>query len=394
MRATSRWYASPIALALVLLVCLAALPAGASAQAPTMTIFGTGTDRCPDNGRPVAAGPQGTIFQVDLSNFPALPGAGGVFVTVTTPDGRVIDVSNAAELAGIANPPFFFPPAAPAPQPFLGLILRTPVDSMVLIPTTIAWPNGCYTVTAATPSPAGNPSTVVRAISQFRLQPFVFPTQPANLQLTVQAVGAIDPTGTAPVAVNIFGRGPVGGPPPVLHIIRPDGSIFGGAAGFASMPSGSPGGFVSASIFLPLAATGVYTVVASVGLDPVTGTSTRAQFTLANPPSIAPGNAQLLMAPFATLVPHNPFPPNVAPAVVIEGRRFLPGLYIGVLVLPNGARRIAPPAALSPSGNLTFPAMPAGFVLNRFYPTGQYRFEVRNVVDGALVASIGWTVTP
>lgn len=407
MRVTSRRYASLTTIALVLLVCLAALPMGASAQGPSITIFGTGTDRCPDTGRPVAAGRQGTAFQVGMANFPAA----SVYITLTAPDGRVFDVSGELPAAGTPFPDPPFPPAGGVAQLPLAAIAHNPVDAEAVIQTTRAWPTGCYTVNviSATPQPPAvppAPAQTVRASATFRLQPFAFPAQPANLQLTAQATGTIQPTAVqpfvpdAPVSVSIFGRATLGALP-TLSLIRPDGAII---AVPAPALSGSPGGFFNTTYPLPAGSpTGVYTFVATVppGDLALATASTQTQFTLSAPPSAATGNAVLSMEPFSTLVRHSPLPSATAPTVTIAGRGLPPPTTVitGVLVLPNGSRIAGALPAVNASGNLGA----FTFALQRVYPTGAYRFEVIGsppvpfgapAAPPAVLGSISWRMTP
>lgn len=402
MRATLRRPVSPLALVLALLVCLAALPSHASAQAPSLTIFGAGVDWCTANGRPVAAGPQGSTFQLSLANFPA----GGGTITITLPDGRVFSLAEATAPG--------FPPLTPAFPAVAGVpanpaaVVFSQVDASLQLPTTLTWPTGSYTVNVASviPPPTGTPSAqALRTTAQFCLLPAGFPAQPANLQLTVQATGTIVPSATQPLipapplTVTVFGRGTVGtiapGVPDVsLWVIQPDGATYPLPVPAASA---SPGGFGYAGP-LPLppgALPGTYTFVATTPAGPLAGAtaSTRAQFTLGAPAGAARGNAVLVMSPFTTIVNRGA---QVAsnPTLTVQGRNFgvpTTTALTPVLVLPNGARLAGAALAPDASGNLLIPP----FQLNRSYPTGVYRLEViQPGTPPALLASISWRVNP
>jgi hypothetical protein len=393
MRAKPRRAASLLVLSLLLALIGLLLPSQALAQVPSINIVGAGVGRCGPNERPVASGPQGTNFQVNLRNFAAF---GGVLISVTLPDGRIFDANPGAALP-LPIPPATFPAPVFVPDLLLAPIpiAHTAVNAAHPIPTHTGWPTGCYTVTVTTPTPPGAPPAP-HATARFLLQPESLPLQPGNLQLFVHALGTNQPTAAQPlfpaaVPLNIFGRGPVGATINLV-MINPNGSrnviALGGPVAVA------PGGFWQFPP-VPLPANsppGTYTLVASTPAP--NPASIQAQFTLTPPvsalttiPPAAAGNPVLLINPTSKMVPQVPAAPV---PVTIAGQSFPPGVPLtAVLVLPDGGRIGGGPFPVDGSGNL----LPFAFDLNRSFPTGTYRVEVLDVATPTVLATTSFRLT-
>jgi hypothetical protein len=318
-----------------------------------------GRARCDRNGLDVPRVYQGTDFGVVLRQYWDNE---QVFLSIVFPDGRIFSAASAEQLAAIGAPPANFPWQATA---------SNGGDYYATLNAPLAWPYGCYEVTAWGQSS----NRLASGFFDLRANPpgAINPGRPNVTSLRVEDTTTGDPSGLHGSQALILGRGFRPQEFVNISITFPNGSVLGYPAQFTS----DVGSFASSFDFSSIFPTGTYYFTAQGQLS---GYEQTASFNLSARSSSPSGWAQLLVL---WRYRQGQLQATQDERFDISGQFF--GQYEQVSVwvtLPDNSVRSLPLQITNEYGEFF-----ATVQLDGRLPQGVYRFTAQGLASGRLVIS-------
>lgn len=367
IRTRQHVFLAGFALALALILGISVYHSAAATA--HLTLFGSALAECPQTGATVAAGPPGSAFGSELQAF---WNSETVALTITLPDGRVIDPANTDTTLELTE----LLPGLPPDFPWFSTTSRG--GDFYYTFTTENWTPGCYTFTArglqsqhqATASfvitPPREALTVTGTDAASATVPGSVPNLYGALIVQDRTTGASN--GLHGTEVDIFGRSFLAQEVVSIWLTAPDGSVIDYPQQFAS----DIGSFAATFHFTEVYPTGRYAFTA---LGTRSGYEAIAYFDLAAQSSLPTGWATLRIAdyPADSSLSRSRFE--------LQGKRFQPDERIDIwMTLPDGSVRGLPSQVANSIGEFF-----TDLTLEEALPAGLYRITARGAASGHLV---------